>query len=272
MSEGVSQGIRDCHRLGIVTSTTAMMNLPGVETALSQALRECPRLGLGVHLVLTAGRPLLPASRVASLLLKNGMFPDEEGMIPRLSQIDPEQVRAEWNAQVDRFVSVTGREPDHLDSHHHISFLSTAAFEIMAEIASAHRTPIRFPEAEVAADMLSDFPPIEAKLTIEANMILARRHRLTHPDHLNRTFYGENATLTVLLGVLENLPSGSTEIMCHPAIVDPELRQNSVYNEGRALEYDILTGEKVLETIRAKKIELIGFQELSPAGWAVHSS
>jgi predicted glycoside hydrolase/deacetylase ChbG (UPF0249 family) len=58
---GVSRGIREAHRRGIVTSTTCMMNMPAVVDDIALALEETPRLGLGVHLVLTSGRPLLPA-------------------------------------------------------------------------------------------------------------------------------------------------------------------------------------------------------------------
>ena len=63
-TRGVSAGIREAHLHGIVTSTTAMMNFPGVQADLARACDDCPQLGLGVHLVLTAGRPLRPAENV----------------------------------------------------------------------------------------------------------------------------------------------------------------------------------------------------------------
>ena len=56
----VSDGILSAHCDGIVTSTTVMMSMPGAARDLTRALAEAPKLGLGVHLVFTAGRPLLP--------------------------------------------------------------------------------------------------------------------------------------------------------------------------------------------------------------------
>ena len=50
---GVSAGILRAHLESIVTTTTAMVNLPGAVEAISRALASAPRLGLGVHLNLT---------------------------------------------------------------------------------------------------------------------------------------------------------------------------------------------------------------------------
>ena len=263
LSEGVSRGIRDCHRQGLVSSTTAMMNFPGVGTALHRAMRECPRLGVGVHLVLTAGRPILPPVQVQTLLTEDGRFPDEAGMIERLPRIEPEEVKAEWRAQVERFIRLTGREPDHLDSHHHISFLSSALFEIMAELAAEHRCGIRFTEGETAEDMLSDLPPEWSRETLAKNVQLVERYCLPHPDHLNKSFYGENSTLPVLTEILKNLPEGTTELMCHPAYIDRDLIENSVYQAGRASEYTILTDPGLRALLIEHKIELINFQALN---------
>ena len=58
-SPGVSRGILRAHREGIVTSTTVMINQPDVEAQLEEALTY-PRLGIGLHLVFSAWRPLLP--------------------------------------------------------------------------------------------------------------------------------------------------------------------------------------------------------------------
>ncbi|MEK7278341.1 MAG: ChbG/HpnK family deacetylase, partial [Chloroflexota bacterium] len=70
----VSGGIRHAHLRGVVTTTTAMMNMPSVENDIRLALEECPNLCLGVHLVLTAGRPVLPPERVPSLAASDGGF------------------------------------------------------------------------------------------------------------------------------------------------------------------------------------------------------
>jgi chitin disaccharide deacetylase len=258
----VSKGIRESHLHGIVTSTTAMMNMAGVEIDLQKAVQACPRLGLGVHLVLTTGVPLLPFSQVRSLAPVNKSFAGESDLIQRLSMLDLDEVRAEWRAQIERFLSVTSRSPDHLDSHHHISFLSPGLFQVMLELAKIFGCAIRFPTGEAAIDMMGDFPADVAKECLERNLHLVAQYKPCHPDHFLKSFYGENSTRAALLELLENLPNGTTEIMCHPGYVDAELMSGSVYHHQREGELSILTSSDVLEFVKKRKIELINFGDL----------
>jgi predicted glycoside hydrolase/deacetylase ChbG (UPF0249 family) len=73
---GVSQGILATHEEGIVTSTTVMINQPQIATHLREAL-ACPKLGVGLHLVFTAGRPVLGAGAIPDLVRKDGQFLDQ---------------------------------------------------------------------------------------------------------------------------------------------------------------------------------------------------
>ncbi len=66
LTAGVSRGILDSHRRGIVTSTTLLVNRP-VDPALIDALKASG-MGVGLHMNLTLGPPVAPAKRVASLL------------------------------------------------------------------------------------------------------------------------------------------------------------------------------------------------------------
>src|SRR5215216_3068432 len=72
----ISRGIRNAHLRGVVTSTTCMMNIPTTAADIGVALKETPQLGMGVHLVLTMGRPIVQraASRFASITDENGNF------------------------------------------------------------------------------------------------------------------------------------------------------------------------------------------------------
>lgn len=70
-SKGVNYGIIEAHQQGIVTSATLMANMPGATHAAALA-KDKPNLGVGVHLVLTIGKPL--TEDVPSLIDKNGHF------------------------------------------------------------------------------------------------------------------------------------------------------------------------------------------------------
>ena len=73
LSEGVSRGILEAHRHGIVTETSVMVNLADLRRAATM-LAAAPLLAVGLHLNLTRGGPVAPPSAVAELLGPDGQF------------------------------------------------------------------------------------------------------------------------------------------------------------------------------------------------------
>ena len=264
-TDGVSAGIREAYQVGIVTSTSAMMNKPAVVTAL-EAAKACPGLGIGVHLVLTSGSPLLPAEKVPSLVTPEKKFHNQEGFIKHIHDIDLAEVWAEWNAQVEKFVALSGRAPDHLDSHHHSSYFTPALFEMMLKLADQYGCAIRRPQWELGSDPSESLPaPYTKEGVAEMHRLLAQYHPRT-TDGFTDEFYGDGATLENLLAILSRNAEGSAdhslEIMTHPAVVDAELRAASTYNETRGLERVLLQHPQMLAYIESHSIELINFAQL----------
>lgn len=261
-SPGVSRGIRKAHLEGIVTSTTALMNSPGIEEALEDALRLCPKLGLGVHLVATSGRPVLPASEVASLTGGRDFFVQDQAA--RLEQIDLLELQNEWHAQVERFIQATDRYPDHLDSHHHFSFFSQAIFRITLDLASQYHCAVRCTLPARRPGETGGLPrPIYEQATHYVPELL-RIYSTRHPQHFEATFYNETATVEHLSEILNGLLEGSSELMCHPGYADEALlgERGSAYNKPRENELATLTDPRVLELVEQRGIQLISYAEL----------
>jgi predicted glycoside hydrolase/deacetylase ChbG (UPF0249 family) len=265
---GVSRGILAAHREGIVTSTTVMINQPGVEEQLAQAL-ACPNLGLGLHLVFTAWRPVLPAEEVPGLVDDNGLFLEQHDVWARAEQIPLAQLQAELSAQLERFIGLAGRLPDHLDCHHFVHLYSPY-FQVYADLAERCELPLRVPfppetEFERAAKtlpFLEGFPRDLVRGMIVTNSALIKARRLAHPDRFIGTFFGREAlTLDTLLGHLDTLQDGVTELMCHPAYDDPALAASS-YRSEREIELKLLTHSAVQDRIKALGIELVTFGAL----------
>ncbi len=255
----VSEGIRAAHRDGIVTSTSAMMNLPGVEDELRLALAQTPTLGLGVHLVLTSGRPLLPPEQARSLVDSDGNFLRPGAFLERLAYLDPGQVRAEWRAQVEKFRRATGHNPTHLDSHHHASYFSEMLFSVMLELADEYEVPVRKPLADSGDH---GFPPSLVDSVREFVPRLAAEYRPSWPDHFVCAFYGPGATKENLLSILDSLGEGTTEIMTHPGRYTEELSRLSSYAAQRETEFQILTDAEIVGLVSRKGIERITFADL----------
>lgn len=250
----ISRGIREAHLKGVVTSTTCMMNIPTTADDVVVALKETPKLGLGVHLVLTMGRPLSAREAVSSVVDGNGNFFKYDPFIANLPNLKIDEVKSEWRLQIERFTKAAGRRPTHLDSHHHSSFFSPVLFRAMLELAKEYDVAIRFPFLDEVWGELEETAKHVPDLVKEFNP--------RHPNKFIADFYDDGATQEKLLSIINNLGEGASEFMCHPGHVDDAFAKESVYNFQRERELKILTGPAVKEVITANEIDLISFADL----------
>ncbi|MDC2866145.1 chitin disaccharide deacetylase [Bacillus sp. BP-3] len=222
LTRGVNYGIIDAHVNGLVNSATMMMNMPGAEHAV-QLARRYKTLGVGVHLVLTAGKPLL--SDVPSLVKEDGSFHSQSTV--REGRINPYDAEREWTAQIEKFLSY-GLTPTHLDSHHHVHALPIL-HDVLERLAEKYHLPVRRCEQERAVRPFSDV--------------------------FLHDFYGDGVTDDYFMTLQERVADGATvEIMVHPAYVDAELMKCSSYVMKRVEELRILTESKL-----PSEMELVKF-------------
>ena len=258
----VSRGIRQAHQKGIVTSTTCLMNLPTTADDIHIALKETPELGLGVHLVITSGKPLLPKEQIGTLVAADGKFHELLPFTDRMDQIDPVEAKAEWRVQIEAFIVAAGRRPTHLDSHHHATYFTEGLFRAMLELAQEYNCAIRKPIAHEEAGGLTGLPPESHEPIQRFWPRLVSEFQPRHPDTFVTSFYDETATKEELLRILELLPDGSAEIMCHPGYADAELIETSGYARPRERELGIMTDGAVKQAIIDNGIKLITFTDL----------
>ncbi len=252
----VNEGIVEAHRRGILTATTLMANGEAFDDALRLA-RETPTLDIGCHLVLIGGRSLATGRPLPS-------------SIPRLlAALAARQLRPyeELAAQVRRILDA-GLRPTHLDTHKH-THLAPPVLDAVARLAEEYgirwvRRPFDFPlEARPAV------PPLK-RLTSDALSVLrARFHRVLarHGCRTTDHFAGFQITgrfRTAELGqLLDALPEGSTEFMCHPGRCGPALRQAPTrLKESREHELAALVSPEAREALERNRIELVNYAGL----------
>jgi len=234
---GVNRGVFEAHRAGIVTSATLMVNYPAAADAASLA-KNSPQLGVGLHVALSGGRPTLPPEAIPSLVDSQGLLPAKpEG----LAGAEPAHVVAEARAQLKRFRQLTGADPTHFDSHHH-SHRRPEVLDALVTLAWETGRPVR-----------NASPAVGERL---------RREGIPTTDRFLEDFYGDGATLDSLLRILGAMNVGTTELMCHPAVVDEELRRSSGYAEPRTRELAVLTSALAREAVQAAGVELVHFGQL----------
>lgn len=236
-TEGINDGIFEAHQGGIVTSATLMVAYPAARTAASR-LAAFPNLGVGLHCQLTGGRPLLDPARLPSLVGEDGNFPAKPELHGKLS---PDEVAAELEAQAQRFEALVGRLPTHLDSHHHSHRLPVVA-EAVTRLARRLGVPVR--RTGTTFDVGLAAPGVRST------------------DHFVETFYGDNTTVAALVGIVDALGVGTTEVMCHPARVDEGLLASSGYATPRAVELTSLCDPAVHARVQERGIALIHFGDL----------
>lgn len=266
-TRGVSAGILRAHLDGIVTSATALMNMPGVAADLHQAKNEAPRLGLGVHLNFTAGRPLLPVEWCASLVDEHGHFLSQEAIIAQPDRIKPDELRSELKSQITTFKNALNVLPDHLDAHHFVH-LYPPLFEVYLDLADSFKLPVRipFPRQAAALDrvpaILGDVPPETVKSIVLADQQQFAARSVKTTDHFVMTFFDKTVSVPFLMEILASLPQGTSELMTHPGLLDDQLRRESQYSVQREDELAVLTNPQVIDYLVQLDIQLITFADL----------
>ena len=268
-SPSVSRGILEAHRKGIVTSTTVMINQRGIEAQLAAATR-CPTLGIGLHLVFTDWKPILSPQTIPSLVGGDGSFLDQHSLWAQADKVSTRHLHSELCAQIERFMMLAGHPPDHLDCHHFV-YLYPPFFEVYASLAQQFHLALRVPfpletnfqRATHKLPFLEGFPRDLVRGMIVTNSACLKARQLVHPDRFICSFFGEEAlTLETLLHLLDTLPSGISELMCHPGYNDPAL-VSSTYRRERETELALLTHPDVHKQVKRLGIELVTFGALA---------
>jgi chitin disaccharide deacetylase len=277
-TEGVNRGIAEAHRNGIVTSASLLANGPAFREAVELA-RTMPRLGVGVHLNLSDGKPVTGPDSVPSLVNRAGEFaggPERlllkmGGRLPGAPTLS--DVEKEWGAQI-RTIFDAGITPTHLDGHKHVHMLPWL-FEIAVRLANKHGIgAIRVShENGRLRTALSSGADRNGMLVVRQGMmahalrLLARNARrqarffkISTADYFCGITQTGALTKEGVLRLLQRLPEGTTELMCHPGYADEGLRRTATrLQESRQKEIEILTDPELRNVVASRAIRLIDY-------------
>ena len=274
-TEGVNRGIVEAHRNGIVTSASLLANGDAFESAVKLALAT-PAMGVGAHLNLSDGKPVSPVESVSSIVNEDGEFAGgPESMLLKVARrnLRMKEIESEWDNQV-RKIKAAGIQPTHLDGHKHIHMLP-GMFEIAVRVAKRHGIgAVRVAhEGSTLRSALATGEPqntlVVTKQGVQARVLklLARDARaIAEKSGVSTTDYfcgiAQTGELTIegLQRFLENLPEGTTELMCHPGYSDEALENSPTrLQESRESELNILTNVEIRNLVASQGIRLINY-------------
>jgi len=272
LTPGVNRAIIEAHTQGIVTSATLMANMPALAEAVELA-KAHPSLGVGLHFNLTQGRPVSEANKVRSLLNAAGEFLGTSTKLARrslLGQLDLAEVRRELCAQLES-LEATGLTITHVDSHKHAHAWPAIMHVIEQTLEDYNIHALRLPREQVRwTQALASAKQVKQSLTATGLRWLCRStaHDLAAAQlHTPTAFFGVaqtgNWSREWLLDLLDQLPEGISELMCHPGYADSELSSAGTrLHASRETELRLLTAPEIRAAIEAHGIQLLHFGQL----------
>jgi len=226
LSVPVNEAVERAHREGVLSAASLMVGASAADDAVARA-RKLPSLGVGLHLTLLDGRPLLPPDRIPGLVCSNGRFfsdPVRFGVALYVSSELQRQANLEIEAQFARFAG-TGLKLDHVNGHRHFHMHPVVLQSIMEIAPGFGRPPLRTPfepfMPSFKASRNRAFGRLLSSLFYFAQTQRMRRSlreaQIPSTDHVFGLNDSGALTESLLLGLIDQLPGGVSEIYCHPA-------------------------------------------------------
>jgi len=209
---------------------------------------ETPSLDIGVHLVLVQGRSLVTGE----------LFPESPGKLLTDLARGRLHVYAELRAQVEKVISA-GIKPTHLDSHKH-THLVPAIFRTVVRLAREFKIPyVRLP-----LDASIPFAGLPCAAAARFYRSVARQSGVRMTDHFLGFRLTGSLTEATFAAAISKLPAGTTEFMCHPGYLGPELaRAQTRLKASRLREVEALTSPRIRDLLDAEAILLGSFRRES---------
>lgn len=265
ITESVNEGIVRSHEEGIVTS----LNFMPTGEAFDDALRRAKSIGLdeaGVHLALTETVSVTESSKISSLADAEGRFykGHTQFLLKYIAgSIDLDEVYVEWRAQLQK-VSTAGIRITNLSSHEHIHMLPEF-LDIMIKLAKEYDIPaIRYPHDDRSSrrmDMKAICKSL-ALLYFKGNMARALNAAgITSPEHFLGFLDSANITEDVLLDIITNLEDQTTELVCHPGFLGPEVLNQYRFHKNSEAELYALTSPRVKKLAADIGVNFVSYAE-----------
>ena len=192
-SHSINKGIIEAHEKGIVTSTSVMVNAIAADEA--KDLTKYPDLSIGLHFELK----------------------------------EVVDVEAELKRQIEKFVAIVGKKPDHIDTHKRHT-TDEGIREVLETYPKTHNIPVRIFNAK----------------------------------HIGSFGVNSNdGSVAQLKRSIDETTDENNELMTHCGYSDDYLRKHSSYSDPREQELASILDPSIQEYIRDKGLQLINWRQIA---------
>jgi len=273
LTSGVNRAIAESNRSGIVTSATLMANAQASVAATDLAKAQ-PGLKIGCHIVLIDGVPLtadLPSLTNGSSRFRSSL--KQFALDSVRKRIAAEEIQREAEAQI-RKIQACGITLTHVDSHKHTHMFPQVLRPVLRAARAcglrAARNPFE-PLRSWPKSMVFGSPGLwgRSAAVMAFQMFASEFRRAIKEEGMVSTdgTVGIAATgmldQAILLKILNALPEGTWELVCHPGYSDADLQAAGTrLTQSRQVELAALTSAETQEAIARQKIDLISYADL----------
>jgi chitin disaccharide deacetylase len=235
LAPGVNRAIVELQQAGALSSATLMANGPFFSPAVYMAFAQ-PSLGVGCHVVLVDGSPCLRPAEVPSLVdLRNpSSFRATVGSFFAdllRGRIREEEIEAETVAQIRR-VQSSGITVSHIDSHKHVHAFPRVLAPLLRAARQCGVRRVRNPfepwwslKATRPAGTVRRIQVQVMRTQARAFTRLTRQHGMMTADGSMGLLATGVLDESVLRSLIQAMPSGTWELVCHPGYSDQALDQ-----------------------------------------------
>lgn len=273
LTAGINRAIIEGNRSGIVTSATVMAHAKATDAAIDLAMQQ-PSLKTGCHVVLIDGVPLtanIPSLTDGSQRFRSSLKQFAFAAVRK--QIAADEIQQEVEAQI-RKIQSRGVTLTHVDSHKHTHMFPRVLRPLLRAAKACGIRAVRNPFEPLRSwplGMVVANPGLWLRSAgvMAFQMFAAEFHRAVKEEGIVSTDGTVGIAVTGMLDqkklsqILEALPEGTWELVCHPGYSDADLQAAGTrLTKSREIELSALTSFETKKTLASHQIELISYVDL----------
>ena len=240
-SEAVNYGIAKTVKQGLIGSVGLMPNMPAAAHGL--ALLEGTGVCIGQHTNICIGRPCADPARIPSLLDENGFLKSSRTYREAWKKGECftvlEEMVLEIEAQYQRFVQLTGRQPQYFEGHAVLSKHLMQGLEIVAQ-----RHGLKY----------NNMYPGDETGTFGGRPVAACPMRSMEPDY--------DPVQSLKDAVLHARTDMPNVFVCHPGYLDAYLLRSSSLTVNRTKEVEMLCDPAMRSWLEEHDVQLLRYSDL----------
>jgi predicted glycoside hydrolase/deacetylase ChbG (UPF0249 family) len=249
ITKGAAQGALESIRNGIVRNTGLFANMPWAAECVEWIKPYLGQIAFGLDLNMSTGPSLCPADQIPGLVQANGMFntsgmnrgmDSEENHHDHCAAIE-DQIRTEFEAQIQKYIELVGKTPEYLHGH---AYGTETTLRISRELAKKYGVRYSMDVSNEIPDMKAAgmgwyvFPPtFENQLKDDPISYIVNDH-----DGLLQHAYGY--------------------LILHCGYCDADLIRLSSFNLNRVRDLEACTSDAVKNWVKENHVELINYNDL----------